>query len=286
MKTQYENYLGLGIAGNFALHLAQAGELEDFKDVITADEAAPKGMFPFYLPNFTPSTTATTRIPKDILRTYPLSSDTLELPKQDVNVQTEPEVGLVCEISYKDRKVESITPTHFGAYNDCSIRVAGAEKISDKKNWGVASKGIASSLIAIDKFEVNGVMDNYSICSFLKRDGKITAYGENVELNGYSYFYSQLTEWIKNQINTQEDFGPLEPLNEYIQACNYPANAVISIGATRYTKYGETTFLQTMDEIFVVVYNHELYTFNDIDLALTSGEYDKEKMSILHQRVV
>ena len=47
--TQYENFLGLGIAGNFALHLAQAGELEDFKDIITEDEAAPKGMFPFYL---------------------------------------------------------------------------------------------------------------------------------------------------------------------------------------------------------------------------------------------
>jgi len=46
----YKNFLGLGIAGNFALHLAQAGELEDFKDIITADEAAPKGMFPFYLP--------------------------------------------------------------------------------------------------------------------------------------------------------------------------------------------------------------------------------------------
>jgi len=44
---QYKNYLGLGIAGNFALHLAQAGELEDFKNVLTEDEAAPKGMFPF-----------------------------------------------------------------------------------------------------------------------------------------------------------------------------------------------------------------------------------------------
>ncbi len=286
MKTQYENYLGLGIAGNFALHLAQAGELEDFKDVITADEAAPKGMFPFYLPHYTPSTKTTTRTPKEILSTYPLSSDTIKLPNADVNVQTEPEVGLICSLSYKDGKIQSITPTHFGAYNDCSIRVAGAEKISDKKNWGTDSKGIASSLIEIDTFEVNGVMDNYSICSFLKRDGKITAYGENVELHGYSYFYSKLTEWMKNQINTQENFGPLEPLSEYIEACNYPANAVISIGATRYTKYGETTFLQAMDEIFVVVYNHDIYTYDDVVLSLTNEEYNKKKMSILHQRVV
>ena len=47
---RYKDFIGLGVAGNFALHLAQAGELEDFKSIITADEAAPKGMFPFYLP--------------------------------------------------------------------------------------------------------------------------------------------------------------------------------------------------------------------------------------------
>lgn len=55
MKELYKDYLDLGIAGNFALHLAQAGELEEFKDIITADEAAPKGIFPFYLPSYTPS---------------------------------------------------------------------------------------------------------------------------------------------------------------------------------------------------------------------------------------
>ncbi len=286
MDTQYENYLGLGIAGNFALHLAQAGELEDFKDVITADEAAPKGMFPFYLPNYTPSTNATTRTPKDILTTYPLSSDTLELPKQDVNVQTEPEVGLVCEISYKDGKVETVTPSHFGAYNDCSIRIGGAEKISDKKNWGTSSKGISSSLIAINKFAEGGVMDKYSICSFLKRDNVLIPYGEDVELNGYSYFYSKLTEWIKKQINTQENFGPLEPLSEYIQACEYPTKAIISIGATRYTEYGETTFLKGNDEIFVVVYNHDTYSFEDVIASLNDQEYTKEEMSVLHQKVL
>lgn len=285
MSTSYENFLGLGIAGNFALHLAQAGELEDFKDVITADEAAPKGMFPFYLPNYTPQRDAT-RVAKDTLSIYPLSSETLELPKEKVNVQTEPEVGLVCEINYKDGKVTSINPTHFGAYNDCSIRVGGAEKISDKKNWGRSSKGISSSLLSIDKFAKGGVMDSYSICSFLKRDDALTSYGEDVELSGYSYFYDKLTEWIKNQINTQEDFGPLEPLSEYIASCNYPKQAIISIGATRYTEYGESTFLQTNDEIFVVVYNHDTYTFADVVATLNAKEYTKEDMSILHQRVI
>ncbi len=286
MQEKYENYLGLGIAGNFALHLAQAGELEDFKDIITADEAAPKGIFPFYLPSYTQSTKDITRIPKDILTTFPLSSNTIQLPSDDVNVQTEPEVGLVCEISYKDGEIESIRPTHFGAYNDCSIRVAGAAKISDKKNWGQNSKGFASTLIEIDSFKEGSVLDNFSICSFLKRDNTLRAYGENVALDGYSYFYEKLTLWIKNQINTQKDFGPLEPLSEYIEACKHPSKAIISIGATRYTQYGEKTFLQADDEVFVVVYNHSTYSFKEIQTSLNTKQYPTVDISILHQQVI
>ena len=48
---QLTNTICLGVAGNFAHHLEQAGELEDFKDVVTATPDAPKGIFPFYLPN-------------------------------------------------------------------------------------------------------------------------------------------------------------------------------------------------------------------------------------------
>ena len=104
---KYNNYLGLGIAGNFALHLDQAGEAEDFKDIITADEAAPKGMFPFYLPLHV-------EIAKEILNTYPLSSDTIKLPQEDVNVQAEPEVGLICKLEYIDNKLSKRLNEKFG----------------------------------------------------------------------------------------------------------------------------------------------------------------------------
>jgi len=277
---KYKDFLGLGIAGNFALHLDQAGEAEDFKDIITLDEAAPKGMFPFYLPN-NPKTTA-----KEILQTYPLSSTTITLPKEDVNVQAEPEVGLICELSYSDGKISSITPTHFGAYNDCSIRVPGAEKISDKKNWGANSKGISQTLLKIDKFEDGGIMDKYAICSFLRRNDTLEAYGEDVELNGYSYFYTQLLEWIQKQINTQIDFGPLEPILEYIKASSYPSQAIISIGATRYTPYGESTFLKAGDEVLIVLYNKETYSLDEITNKLQKKEYEADDLSILAQKVL
>jgi len=277
--VKYREFLGLGIAGNFALHLAQAGEEEDFKDVITADEAAPKGMFPFYLPKRVQNA-------KEILSTYPLSSSAIKIPSKELNIQAEPEVGLICKLEYENNKLSKITPTHFGAYNDCSIRVAGASKISDKKNWGESSKGLSQELIEIDSFCEGGIMDSYSICSFLKRDGQLHAYGEDVELNGYSYFYEKLLDWMLQQINTQKDFGPLEPLNEYISACQNPSDAIISIGATRYTPYGESTFLKEGDEVLVILYDHTELSLDDVIKNIENNDPKTSKMSILRQKVV
>ena len=271
----YKNYLGLGIAGNFALHLEQAGEIEEFKDVITEDPNGPKGMFPFYIPGF-----------ENQLGIYPLSDDTVILPKDEsLNVQAEPEVALVCDITYVDGKVLAITPKQFGAYNDCSIRKEGAKKISEKKNWGPESKGLSSTLIDIDKFEAGSMLDHWRICSFLRSGDMMMRYGEDVELSGYSFFYEKLTEWMKNQINTQVDHGPLEPLLEYIAKAGYPEKVVISIGATRYTPYGETTFLKEGDEVIVIVYDNDLYCKNPIMMMAQTGELDIPGVSALVQKV-
>ena len=281
--AKYKKFLGLGIAGNFALHLAQAGELEDFKNVITEDEAAPKGMFPFYLPKV--ELEGTPLRAKNILRTYPLCSSNIKLPDLKSNVQAEPEVALICDLEYSAGKLSKIIPTYFGAYNDCSIRVAGAKKISDKKNWGEESKGLSNTLVKIDKFTNGGIMDNYSICSFLRRDGEVNAYGEDVELTGYSYFHEKLTEWMLNQINMQEDFGPLEAIDEYVLACGNPKEAIISIGATRYTPYGESTFLKAGDEVIVIVYDSGKNSSDDILSSVKNNSYDTKTMSVLAQKV-
>jgi len=272
--AQYKEYLGLGIAGNFALHLEQAGELEDFKEVITEDPNGPKGMFPFYVPGF-----------DNQLGIYPLSDDTIILPEGEMNVQAEPEVGLVCDITYADGKVAAITPRQFGAYNDCSIRKEGAKKISEKKNWGPASKGLSATLIDIDTFEEGSMLDHWRICSFVRNSEMMMRYGEDVELSGYSFFYQKLIDWMVNQINNQVDHGPLEPLLAYIEKAGYPEKAVISIGATRYTPYGEKTYLQEGDEVIVVVYDTELYCKNPIMMMAQKGELDVPGVSALVQKV-
>lgn len=273
----YKDVVGLGVAGNFALHLEQAGESADFKDIVTDDPNGPKGMFPFYIPNR-----------EGQLGVYPISFDTIILPREVCNVQPEPEVALICDLEYDiEGRVISITPKFFGAYNDCSLRKDGAEKISHKKNWGEASKGLSSTLIPIDTFEKEGVMESYRIASFLRREGMLMRYGEDVELTGYSFFYGKLLEWMKNQINTQADFGPLEAIKSYLNEAGRPAKAIISIGATRYTHFGETHYLQEGDEVIVVVYDNNLYCMNPILSLANKGELGgKEGISVLTQKVV
>ncbi len=165
------------------------------------------------------------------------------------------------------------------------IRVfRGQAKFRDKKNWGENSKGLSTTLIKIDKFEKGGIMDSYSICSFLRHDGELHAYGEDVKLNGYSYFYDKLLDWMTNQINVQENFGPLEPLSEYVAACSNPKEAIISIGATRYTQYGENTFLQKDDEVIIALYNRNDFSKEEVTQNIKNNSYDK--MSVLAQKVI
>jgi len=237
--------IGLGVAGNFAHHLEQAGELKDFENVITKEANAPKGIFPFYLPDS-----------KTFLGLYPIGTEKLELPNYECNAQVEPEVAILFDIVYsKDMEVKDLVAKEFTAFNDCTIRKDGAKKISEKKSWCSNSKGVAKEWIAIDKFEEGGVMDNFHLCSFVKRDGVMHPYGVDAPLLGYSYFYSKLKYWLIEKMNEQRDFGPLEDIAMHLKDSNYPKQAVISIGATAYAEFGENNYLQSGDEVFVVVYD-------------------------------
>jgi len=248
----FSEIIGLGVAGNFAHHLEQAGELEDFKDVVTKEEGAPKGIFPFYLPQN-----------QSFLGLYPISSDRLELPTYEANAQVEPEVILLFDIVYdKNQEVIELVAKKFTAFNDCTIRKEGAKKISEKKSWSPYSKGMAEQWVKIDKFEEGGVMDSYHLCSFVKREGVLYPYGVDAPLLGYSYFYTKLKDWLIEKMNQQKDFGPLEDIAEHLKACGYPTQAIISIGATAYAEFGEKNYLQSQDEIYVVVYDANRATGN------------------------
>ena len=242
---ELKNVIGLGVAGNFAHHLEQAGELEDFKDVVTVEADAPKGIFPFYLPGS-----------ESFLGLYSIGTDVLTLPEYEANAQVEPEIAVLFDIVYDDeKKVVDLLAQKFTTFNDCTIRKEGAKKISEKKSWGPNSKGIGDKWIEIDTFEEGGVMDHYHLCSFVKRDGVLHPYGVDAPLPGYSYFYGKLKTWLIDKMNSQEDFGPLENISQHLKECAYPKQALISIGATAYADFGEHNYLQSGDEIYVVAYD-------------------------------
>ena len=258
--------IGLGVAGNFAHHLEQAGELKDFENVVTKEANAPKGIFPFYLPNS-----------KSFLGLYPIGHTKLELPTYEANAQVEPEVAILFDILYDEsKKVIGLNAKKFTAFNDCTIRKEGAKKISEKKSWCANSKGMAKEWIDIDKFEEGGVMDNFHLCSFVKRDNVLHPYGVDAPLLGYSYFYAKLENWLIEKMNEQKDFGPLEDIAMHLKDTAYPEQAIISIGATAYAAFGEKNYLQSNDEIYVIVY----------DTRKGSADIEKaEDKIILHQIV-
>ncbi len=268
--------IGFGVAGNFAGHLEQANEAADFKKIEVSDEIQPKAIFPFYLPNLSES----------FLSVFPLASTQLKMPETSYDVQIEPEVAIICDIHYSGDEVESITPKLFGAYNDCSIRRPDAKKISEKKNWGEKSKGISKDLIEIDSFSEGGILDHFKIASFHIKDNSVHMYGEDSDVLSYSYFHGKLLDWIVEKMNLQQDVGPAENINEYLLKCNKPTECIISIGATRYTEYGEHNFLSVGDTSVVVVYDKRVYSFSEISKKVQARDFTGEDLSFLVQEVI
>ncbi|MCV6608113.1 MAG: DUF5718 family protein [Campylobacterales bacterium] len=267
---EFQDTLCLGVAGNFARHLEQAGELKDFENVKIEEEGAPKGIFPFYLPKS-----------EGFLNVYPLSSSELIL-RGNQTAQVEPEVGIYCEVVYdENKKVIDLKPLKFGAVNDCTIRKEGATKISQKKNWGEASKGASKTWIDIDKFENEGIMDKYRLASFVRRDGVLYSYGEDSPLLGYSYFYGKLKRWLIEKINTQQDQDPLENISKILEANENPRKILISIGATAYAEFGEKNFLESGDKIYVVVYKEKIENIKEY----IEKEEEPKNSSLLIQEV-
>ena len=278
MKIELNEMPCFGVAGNFTGHLEQAGEAVDFANVVTKEANAPKAMFPTYIPG------NSAEVP-EFLHTFPFACGKIIFPANEQKLQIEPECAIICCLEWNGENVVSVKPVAFGASNDCSIRKEGAKKISLKKNWGKASKGLSENLIAIDRFTEGGILDSYRIASFLVRDGNANVYGEDSPVKGYSYIYEKLIEWCLEKFNGQKNEGPAEDIHTYLIECGRPENAMISIGATRYTDYGEHNFLVDGDEAVVVVYPDN-YSAEEIKKMVERNEFNDDMISALRQRII
>lgn len=246
------NWFGMGVAGNFAGHLEQAGEAVDFAH-IKSPESAPKGIFPWYAPGY-----------DSFLGEFPLSHGDLSVPTEaaedggPLNLQIEPEVALACEIDWHGDTVARLRPFALGAFNDCSIRRPNAPKISYKKNWGPASKGVAHEFFDTGDLTPDGPTATLRLmCHLRTADGTEHEYGVDSPLLGYSYYGNVLLDWIIGRLanQTDEPGTPLEDVGALMLACGRPEHVLIGIGATRYTELGASTYLQPGDAAIVRVYD-------------------------------
>jgi hypothetical protein len=277
------NTFGFGVAGNFAGHLEQAGEAVDFVNVVAAAEA-PKGIFPWYVPGADTSPT----VPA-FLGEFPLSGTEINFPAGYDNLQIEPEVGLLADVAYDDAgHVQQIIPVAVAAFNDCSIRRPGANKISEKKNWGPASKGFATAGFPLTDLSATGPTSSFRLVSFLVRGEATHAYGVDSAVPEYSYYGSQLLSWIIERLENQQGSvdTPLEPVGAYLKQTGSPQRVLIGIGATRYTAFGESTYLEPGDDSVVVVYDSVTHSPQEIADAVAAGaESQLAAASVLRQRV-
>ena len=87
-----------------------------------------------------------------------------------------------------------------------------------------------------------------------------------------------------HQLNTQEDYGPLEHLNNYIATCANPKEAIINIGATRYMGFRKNIFLKKGDDIIVTLYPKDNITKQE--LLQNIENHTNKNINILSQRVI
>lgn len=248
---------GLGVAGNVAGHMAQAGEAGANSKAATK----PAALFTYYLPPG-PFMVDDKQAAVKRLESFPVTYAVIEYPKLPgaCKVQVEPELGLYVDIVYsKDRKkVDYLVPRRVAAFNDCSIRsLDGADKLSMKKNWGFGSKGISLRSFPIDSFSPGSFVDDLALVSYMKRGGEIHQYSVNAPARNYLLFHEPLLEWIVEQINEQKDNDKWEEIFPSLVHAEYPTSSWIALGAGEYTDYGASHFLQPLDEVVIVVYNEK-----------------------------
>ena len=277
-----------GVAGNFTGHLEQAGEAADFKNVKTLEQNAPKAIFPTFLPKNEANSSSDASVIPEFLTIFPFDAKRIIFPKGEEKLQIEPECAIVFNANWNDDTLTELKPICFGASNDCSIRKQGAKKISEKKNWGAYTKGFSENQIAFnsDNFDSASNLNDYRIASFLIRDGVCYDYGENSAVRDYSYIYKKLTDWMLDKFNNQENEGPAEDIHSYLVAAGRPQQIMVSIGATRYTAWGESNFLQNGDKAVVVVYPESKYKPEQIKEMAETENFTDSTVSALIQTVV
>lgn len=256
---QWHRCYGLGVAGNVAGHMAQAGEADGHAE--EAAQATPAAVFTFYAPH--PHTVdAPVKEVLARLEQFPVTNAVIDLPRREGarNVQVEPEMGLYVDVVYArdGGSVERLVPRRVAAFNDCSIRqLDGSEKLSEKKNWGFGSKGISLRSFRVESLAPGTLVDRLVLLSYIKRGEEVQQYSVAAPARSYLMFHQPLLDWIVDRVNHQEDTGKWERVFPQLVESDYPTSMWIALGAGEYTDWGSTHFIEPKDEALVMIYDEE-----------------------------
>jgi len=255
-----KDFIGLGVAGNYPNHLQQINGEAEYASVTTNSATAPRGLFPWYVDNA-----------EGDLGINPLSDSVLYVTK-GANIHPEAELALDCDIVYtSDMSVDKLVPIKIGIVNDATER-NDDKSVNEKKNWGKNSKGLCSEFIAINRFEEGSFLDYFAIVSWVKRDGDYILYNELCEMAEYMTFYGPLLKWLKDSLNDQKKDGPLDDLRHMLAIAGHPKQAIVSVGATKYTKFAETNYLSDGDIYTIALFDKRQYTREKIETKLRANQ--------------
>jgi len=297
LLKRWHRCFGLGVAGNTAGHMAQAGEAEKpAQGTDTPKPATPANIFTFYAPVPSECHSYKEVARADImesLKDFPVTFAVIRYPKKGSNVQVEPEMGLLVDVIYtKDlSKVERLQPREICAFNDCSIRkLEGATKLSEKKNWGSASKGMSVRTFRVDSISKGSLADRLVIVSYVRRDGQIQKYSQEGAARDYLMFHEELLDWIVERINNQSDCGKWLAVMPDLERSDHPNSMWIALGAGMYTEWGEKNFLLPGDDVVVAIYDEKVFPSGLDDKTVSKIMNDEllrvEGLVSLHQTII
>lgn len=200
--------------------MQQAGEADAPDPAADHVQELPPAIFSFYVPKIRKQTMEqfSPKVREELkrLQRFPVTNAVIQYPTEDTLygsdcVQVEPEVALFCDIEYEEleesgktiKRVKNLIPRKIAAFNDCSVRkLEGAEhvgKLSEKKNWGHASKGISLDAFMIDCFEPKtpegqpSLVSRLWITSYVWRNHQVYQYTRAAPARYYVFFHLEIS---------------------------------------------------------------------------------------------
>lgn len=216
--------------------------------------------------------------------------------------QAKPKVAILCNVWRQGRRVDRIKPRWAVAFNDMSINnLPGMEKISEQKNWGLNSKGIAGQAFNLEPRERLGGsdIDGLVLQSFLKPKGGEWLQYTTPTMTDYTTYGDALMKHTLERLENQKSEGVWENMADVLSNCDKaierPQQVLISIGAENYASdLGEKKNLQDGDEVLIVLHdsNYAFYQhdnphgqISDMLQELADGKRPT-LMSVLHQVMI